>query len=88
MKKSMFLIVFLLFLSQFLLAETIIQTYNFDKPEIKTENGYDEIVYKNCHNFGEEGDPYLPYLAADILLPQNQEFQMKKFIILQNLFLE
>ncbi len=80
MRKSMFLIVFLLFLSQFLLAETIIQSYNFDKPEIKTENGYDEIVYENCHNFGEEGYPSLPYLSADILIPQNQELEEVRII--------
>ncbi|HHE38928.1 MAG TPA: hypothetical protein ENL20_10205, partial [Candidatus Cloacimonetes bacterium] len=80
MKKSMYVIALLVFLSQFLLAETIIQTYNFEKPEIKKANGFDEIVYENCRNFGEEGDPSLPYLAATILLPQNQELEEVRII--------
>ena len=75
MKKiSMLAVLSMIFLLAFQLpAATESYTYNFDVPQLKTENGVTELIYENSRNFGKEGNPYLPYFAADILLPQNQE---------------
>ncbi|MBT7469723.1 MAG: hypothetical protein HN692_04870, partial [Candidatus Cloacimonetes bacterium] len=70
MKK--FILVALLF-STLLFAETITQSYTFEMPIQQTENGKTELIYENSRNFGKEGNPYLPYFAANILLPQNKE---------------
>ncbi|MCK4311823.1 MAG: T9SS type A sorting domain-containing protein [Candidatus Cloacimonetes bacterium] len=74
MKKNL-LFTTMLLISGFLFAETIIFKYNFEIPVIKTENGYSEIIYENCMNFGDEGNPLLPYFGADVLLPQGQEIE-------------
>ncbi len=79
MKK--FIIWFIVIFSiQLLTAETITQTYNFEIPKIISNDGYAELKYQNCHNFGKEGYPYLPYFAADILLPQNHGIEDVKII--------
>ena len=72
MKRSTLIIV-IIFLVQTIFAGTLTQTYSFEKPQLKTENGLTEILFDNCKNMGEEGTPLLPQFAADILLPQNQE---------------
>ena len=56
-----------------LLAETLIHTYRFEMPEMVTKENYTEILYENCYNMGEEGNPLLPYFSTNILLPQEQE---------------
>ncbi|MBC8526418.1 MAG: hypothetical protein H8D22_06050, partial [Candidatus Cloacimonetes bacterium] len=75
MKKYVFIIIALLLLSSSLLAETITYNYKFKKPNLETEHGYTEIVYDDCYNLGKEGNPLLPYLGANIILPQNQEIE-------------
>jgi len=70
MKKLIFVV---LLFSTLLFAETITQSYSFEMPTLQTENGKTELTYENAHNFGKEGSPNLPYFAADILLPQNNE---------------
>ena len=50
--------------------------YSFEKPEIiKKANNYSEIIIKNCYNFGEEGNPAIPYYASSILLKQGSEIE-------------
>lgn len=66
------LVAFVIFSNSF--AHEITLTYHFDKPVIKTDNdGYTELIFKNCYNHGEEGYPLLPYYGADILLKQGHE---------------
>lgn len=54
------------------IAEKYKYTYKFDKPILKTEKGFTEILYKNCHLLGDEGFPLLPQFGADVLIPKNQ----------------
>ncbi len=42
-------------------------------PKLISNNDYTELIYQDCRNFGKEGNPYLPYLSANFLLPQGQE---------------
>jgi hypothetical protein len=79
MKKIMILFM-AIFCIQILTAETITRTYNFEIPEFISNDGYTELNYQNCRNFGEEGYPSLPYFAANILLLQNQEIEEVKII--------
>ncbi len=55
-------------------SETILKVYNFSQPQLKpAKDGYTEIVYSDCKNYGKEGTPLLPYKSASILLTQGQE---------------
>ena len=47
----LFLIVVAALFTQVLLGESVIRTYNFEKPTIITENGYSVFQYEKCHNF-------------------------------------
>jgi len=84
MKKQIFLLVAFM-LCSFLFSDVIIQDYHFEFPELNTENGFTEIIYENCYNSGEEGNPLLPYFGADVLLPQNQQIKTVR-IISQNYY--
>ena len=79
MKKIIGLILFLT-LTSLLLADVVSFTYTFEKPRIKTEDGYTELIYENCVNLGQEGEPLLPQLGAEILLSQAQELETIKII--------
>ena len=61
-------------------AETITHTYYFENPKIKVVDGYSEINFENCCNFGKEGEPLLPFLGAHILLPMGLEATNIKII--------
>ena len=67
-------------------AEKYKYTYKFDKPILKTEKGFTEILYKNCHLLGNEGFPLLPQYGVNILLPQNQAIANIKIISTKYLF--
>lgn len=62
-----------LFFSFSLSADNVIQSYDFEQPQLKTKGNFTEIIYKNCHNFGPEGAPGMPQYAAEILLPPGHE---------------
>ncbi|MCD4796378.1 MAG: hypothetical protein K8R49_04315, partial [Candidatus Cloacimonetes bacterium] len=78
--KKITIWIIVMFCMQLLTAETIVQTYNFEMPEFISNDGYTELIYQNCRNFGEEGYPALPHLAANILLQQNQEIEEIKIV--------
>ena len=80
MKKCYMVSLLILIVLQLLSAERMVLSYNFDKPEIISKNGYDELTYKDCRNLGKEGYPSLPHFAANILLPQNQELLEVKIV--------
>jgi len=84
MKKQILLLLAFMFCG-FLFSDVIIQDYHFEFPELNTENGFTEIIYENCYNSGEEGNPLLPYYGADLLLPQNQQIKTVR-IISQNYY--
>jgi len=59
---------------------TEVISYNFDKPQIKTDEDFSELIYEECQNLGKEGEPLLPLFGANILLHQNQELESIKII--------
>ncbi len=64
----------LLLLPASLLQAQVLMTYEFNEPQvILADDGYTDIRFDNCYLLGEEGDPLLPYLGANILLPPGQE---------------
>jgi hypothetical protein len=82
MMKRLFISFILIFFSiSFLNAQEVIITYNFDKPTFKdVGNGYSEIIYTDCRNYGETGTPLIPFYAADVLLPFANEISQVKVI--------
>lgn len=49
-------------------------TYSFEKPVISpAENGYSQLLYDDCLNMGDPGNPEIPLMGVNILLPQYNE---------------
>jgi hypothetical protein len=54
-------------------AQTITKSYSFENPEIiSNEEGFVYFEYSNCINYAEEGEPLMPHLAIDLLMPQGE----------------
>ncbi|MCD4793369.1 MAG: T9SS type A sorting domain-containing protein [Bacteroidales bacterium] len=80
MKRFTFILMFMVVIG-FTYGQTLKMSYNFEKPIVKTEkSGYSHLIYNNCMNFGEEGNPSIPLYGADILLAQNSEIKSIKII--------
>ena len=71
--KKIFLLISLTLITFSLFSATITQTYSFEKPEIVKQGQYDEIIFKNTHQFGTVGEPSLPYRGIKLLLPEGTE---------------
>ncbi len=55
-------------------AGRIVQKYNFEEPKIvRTEGNYSSVLYKECLNFGKEGNPRLPRYGSKLLLDQGED---------------
>ncbi len=81
MRKFNFIGVFLLFLSGAIFGQSFTVTYDFKNPQVETKkDGYSKILYENCKNFGDEGNPLLPHLSVNLLLPQGQEIKSVRII--------
>lgn len=64
----------LLLLPATLLQAQVLMTYEFNEPQvILADDGYTDLRFDNCYLLGEEGEPLMPYLGANILLPPGQE---------------
>lgn len=71
-----FLLLFTLLLGNvvFLKSQNLEFTYHFEYPELKTTgDGFSEIAIPECRNWGEEGNPSVPFYGADVLLPAGKE---------------
>lgn len=73
MKKLTLALLGLMFFCFHLRAEKFTFTYTFDTPQVVSEGEYSKIVYPNCHNFGAEGMPSMPFYAAELLIEQGQK---------------
>lgn len=63
------------------IAQTITKSFNFENPEIiSNEEGFVYFKYSNCINYAEEGDPLIPHLAVDLLLPQGEIVKSVKIV--------
>ena len=71
MKKSLPFFTLAILISLSTLAQTITQSYTFDRPQfIEKSRGYTEALIDGCLSLGEEGMPLLPHYSAELLLPQ------------------
>jgi len=75
-----FLIAAVLF-SGVIMAETLNYEYSFNLPNVVySEDGFSEIHYPNCYNYGIEGYPNLPHLGVEILIPAGHEVKNIRII--------
>ncbi|MCD4746571.1 MAG: hypothetical protein K8R58_09740 [Bacteroidales bacterium] len=74
MKKLVLLTVMSIVLIGMTFAQNLTFTYYFEQPQlIENNDGFTEIVFPNCLNYEDEGNPFLPYYGVNILLPQGEE---------------
>lgn len=72
MKKQ--LIILLCFLSGgFLFSQTIEHTYTFSDPVIEVNGQYQVISFSNTQLHGRPGEPLLPFMAVNLMLPPGHE---------------
>ena len=72
MKKLTFTLALLLTVA-FSHAQSIEQIYHFDKPEVDSRDGYQQIILEGCLPTGKVGEPTLPWQSVSLILPQGQE---------------
>ncbi|MCD4736592.1 MAG: hypothetical protein K8R53_11150 [Bacteroidales bacterium] len=66
-------------------SQTLTYTYTFDLPDLEqAKDGYTNIVYPDCRNYGEEGNPAMPWKAIDLVLPQGAE--MVEISVLETIY--
>ena len=82
MKKFSLIFIFISVLG-LLYGASFTHTYNFDLPEIVTENGESLINFERSVNIGDEGNPLIPHFNADLLLPQDCDLSEIKIISAQ-----
>lgn len=49
-----------------------IRKYQFEQPQILQQGEFVELKYKDCQNFGFEGDPMMPMFNVNLLVPQGE----------------
>jgi len=76
MKFKLLLLSLLIVAMSTLTAQKLTQKYTFNQPEfIDRFDGFVEPQIKGCMNFGEEGNPLIPFYSAEILLPQGTQIK-------------
>jgi Propeptide_C25. len=71
--KKLYLFIMLSFAAFAINAQTIEHTYHFCAPIVETQNGYQQINFKDCMQAGQAGEPSLPWQSINLLLPMNHE---------------
>lgn len=69
MKNSTFLF-FSIFLGLALTGFSQSQTYHFQRPQVIPQGEYITLEYSDSWNAGSPGEPAMPYIGIDLLLPQ------------------
>ncbi|MBE9492433.1 MAG: hypothetical protein IMY70_06080, partial [Bacteroidetes bacterium] len=81
MKKFISFLITTVIFTSVIMAETLNYEYSFNLPNVVySEDGFLEIHYPNCYNYGIEGYPNLPHLGVDILLPAGHEVKSIKIL--------
>ncbi len=78
--KKLNLFLFLVLITTAAFADTVIKTYNFSTPEIINSGDYHYIKFDNAMLTGFAGEPTLPYLAVNLLIPPGEIAKSIKFI--------
>ena len=81
MKKFVSFLIAAFIFTGVVMAETLNYEYNFNLPDVVSgEDGFSQIRYQNCYNYGIEGYPNLPHLGVEILIPAGHEVTNVKII--------
>ena len=62
-------------------AQTVEMSYSFEKPNITTMQGYEQIQLRGCMQSAFAGQPSLPWQSVSLLLPQGQEAESIEVIL-------
>jgi len=85
MKKYVLLAIMIMAVSG-LLSQSIIKTWHFPQPVLNTsDDGFTEIFYEDCYNYGPEGHPLMPHKGISLLLPQEESI-LEIRIVSQNFY--
>lgn len=60
-------------------AQIVEKTFFFDRPDFVEYQGYEQIIFDNCMQGADEGNPVMPWHSVSLLLPQNTEAQDIEF---------
>lgn len=78
--KKIFLTLNLMVMMVFSLSAQIVEkTFFFDRPDFVEYQGYEQIIFDNCMQGADEGNPVMPWHSVSLLLPQNTEAQDIEF---------
>ena len=62
-------------------AQTVEMSYSFEKPNITTLEGYEQVQLRGCMQSALAGQPSLPWQSVSLLLPQGQEAESIEVIL-------
>ena len=71
--KKLYLTLLLALVCVFANAQTIEMSYSFEKPEVTTLQGYEQIQLRGCLQSALAGQPSLPWQSVSLMLPPGQE---------------
>jgi len=70
--KKISILLLALFIASVSYADVITKTYYFDAPNIGIDGEYAQVKLDDSYHLGNPGDPSLPYIGINLLLPQGQ----------------
>jgi len=70
--KKFSIIMLILFITSISFADVITKTYYFDTPEVQIDGEYAILQLEDSYHLGNPGEPSLPYIGINLLLPQMQ----------------
>ena len=68
--KKLSIIILFLFIASISFADVITKTYYFNAPEIEFDGEYAMLQLEDSYHLGNPGEPSLPYIGINLLLPQ------------------
>ncbi len=68
--KKLSILILILFISSMSFADVITKTYYFNAPEIEFDGEYAILQLEDSYHLGNPGEPSLPYLGINLLIPQ------------------
>ena len=79
--KKLASLLFLTFVSLFVSAQVVEQTYFFDNPVVTEIQSYNQVQLAGCMQTAVEGNPSLPYKAVSLLLPYGSEAESVEVVL-------
>jgi len=70
--KKLSILMLILFITSVSFADVITKTYYFDAPEVEFDGEYAILQLEDSYHLGNPGEPSLPYIGINLLLPRMQ----------------